>query len=124
MSAISCKAHVMAGNLARACARAVSWWCICATRRRCPTAANLAGDAPRQSLSFGGGQRDLEPAVIGAHQGPQRRAVSPHSARSIVATDVRAARQPGTVAVRMARASADMATTVTVAIEIAGWGTT
>ena len=34
--------------------------------------------------------------------------------------DVCAARQPGTMAVRMARASADMATTATVTIEIAG----
>src|SRR6266536_896269 len=44
----------------------------------------------------------------------------PHSARSTVATDVRAARQPGTMAVRMARASADMATAATVTIEMAG----
>lgn len=57
-------------------------------------------------------------------QGLQRRDVSPHSARSVVATDVRAARQPGTMAVRMASASADMAMTVTVTIEMAGWGTT
>ena len=71
-----------------------------------------------------GGRRDLEPAVMAAHQGLQRRDVSPHSARSVVATDVRAARQPGTRAVRMARASVDMATIATVTIEMAGWGTT
>jgi len=47
-----------------------------------------------------------------------------HSARSAAATDVRAASQPGTMAVRIARASADMAATVTVTIEVVGWGTT
>jgi hypothetical protein len=41
-----------------------------------------------------------------------------------LATDVRAARQPGTMAVRMARARVDVATVATVTIEVAGCGTT
>ncbi len=109
------------GNLARACARAVSWSSICATQPPSPTAAGgrcaTAGLLVRRRSA---GPR----AGIGAHQGRQRRDGQPHSARSTVATDVRAARQPGTMAVRMARASADMTTTATVTIEMAGWGTT
>ena len=48
----------------------------------------------------------------------------PHSARSALATDLWATRQPGTMAVMMARASVDVATIATAAIEMAGWGTT
>ena len=54
----------------------------------------------------------------------QDRDGQPHSARSALATEVRAARQPGTMAARMASARVDVATVATVTIEVAGWGTT
>ena len=54
----------------------------------------------------------------------QGRDSQPHSARSTLATEVRAARHPGTMAARMASARVDVATAANVTIEMAGCGTT
>ena len=80
--------------------------------------SGITGTAARQRERRAARWRHSAGAYRAGRDGPT------HSARSAAATDVRAASQPGTMAVRIARASADMAATVTVTIEVVGWGTT
>jgi hypothetical protein len=96
----------------------------------CPATVAPAEAIPVNVYQAIGGRAAVTAAVDGFYQRlgrPSWRADwdgRSYSARSTLATDVRAARQPGTMAVRMARASVDVATAATVTIEMAGWGTT
>ena len=72
MSVTSCKARLMAGNVARAWVRAVSWLSSTATQPPMPHSGWRAM-GPGQYLPLGTRERVVKPAGVGTHQRLQRR---------------------------------------------------